>query len=166
MTRMFPDQNPARTEGRRPRALVSGVASDSHTWNLVYLQLVCEEEGLDVVNLGPCVPDELLVSECVDQRPDLVVLSTVNGHGYREGLRVVPKLRARPELAGVPIVMGGRLGVNGRREDDLASRLEAAGCDRVFDRGGPEDIDEFRTLAAALTWKTDGAAARTPVRSG
>ncbi|MED7930601.1 cobalamin-dependent protein [Nonomuraea sp. LP-02] len=165
MPRVLPDLNPSPRTGR-PRALVSGVASDSHTWNLVFLQLVCEEEGLDVVNLGPCVPDELLVTECVDQRPDLVVISTVNGHGYREGLRVVPKLRARPELADVPIVMGGRLGVTGRREDDLADELTAAGCDGVFDRGGPEDIEDFRTLAAAVAWKADDAAARTPVQFG
>ncbi|MEV0623484.1 cobalamin-dependent protein [Nonomuraea sp. NPDC050404] len=165
MTDILPDQNPISRKGR-PRALVSGVASDSHTWNLVFLQLVCEEEGLDVVNLGPCVPDDLLVTECVDQRPDLVVISTVNGHGYREGLRVVPKLRTRPELDGVPIVIGGRLGVTGRREDDLAEKLTAAGCDGVFDRGGPEDLEDFRTLAAAVAWSADGAAARAPVQLG
>ncbi|SDL08790.1 cobalamin B12-binding domain-containing protein [Nonomuraea jiangxiensis] len=164
MTHRLPDPNPSPQKGR-PRALVSGVASDSHTWNLVFLQLVCEEEGLDVVNLGPCVPDELLVTECVDQRPDLVVISTVNGHGYREGLRVVPKLRARPELADVPIVIGGRLGVTGRREDGLAGELTAAGCDRVFDRG-PEDIEEFRTLAAAVAWTADDASARASVQFG
>ncbi|RJL31585.1 cobalamin B12-binding domain-containing protein [Bailinhaonella thermotolerans] len=144
--------------------MVSGVASDSHTWNLVFLQLVCEEAGLDVVNLGPCVPDDLLVGECVDQRPDLLVISSVNGHGYRDGLRVVPRLRARPELAGTRIVIGGRLGVTGRREDGPAARLVAAGCDRVFD-GGPGDLEEFRALAAEVASRTaDGAASRAPVR--
>ncbi len=75
--------------------------------NLVYLQLVLEEIGHTVANLGPCPPDELVVDNCLELRPELVVVSSVNGHGFTDGLRLIRALRAVPELAGTPVVIGG-----------------------------------------------------------
>lgn len=95
----------------RGRALVAGTASDAHVWNLVYLHLLLEEYGFVSTNLGPCLPDELLIEHCVRDRPDLVVLSSVNGHGYQDGLRLIRKLRAHPGLAALPVVIGGKLAV-------------------------------------------------------
>ncbi|MGB3438132.1 MAG: cobalamin-dependent protein [Actinophytocola sp.] len=129
--------------------VVTSLASDAHTWNLVYLQLVLEELGHRVVNLGACVPDELLVAECVRHSPDLVVVSSVNGHGFHDGARVVTTLRARPELAGTSVVIGGKLGtggVDGAR--DRAARLVAAGYDAVFEDG--TGMAAFRTFLARL----------------
>jgi methylaspartate mutase sigma subunit len=62
----------------RGTVVVSGLASDAHTWNLVYLQLVIEELGYRVVNLGPCVPDDVLVEECRRIDPVLLVIGSVN----------------------------------------------------------------------------------------
>jgi methylaspartate mutase sigma subunit len=115
--------------------VVTNVASDSHTWNLVYLQLVLEELGHRVRNLGACVPDDVLVSECLRQRPDLVVVSTVNGHGFVDGTRVIGKLRGHPELAAVPAVIGGKLGITGTGGRDRNAALRAAGFDAVFEDG-------------------------------
>ncbi|MGQ4416103.1 methylaspartate mutase, partial [Streptomyces sp. SAS_269] len=44
---------PRDTTGGTPVVVVSSLASDAHTWNLVFLQLLIEESGFDVVNLGP-----------------------------------------------------------------------------------------------------------------
>jgi methylaspartate mutase sigma subunit len=120
--------------------LLSTVSSDSHTWNLVYLQLVLEDRGYRVGNLGACVPDELLVHRCRTDRPDLVVISTVNGHGAQDGARVVRLLRGHPELAGTPIVIGGKLGIEGNSVG-AAEELLAAGFDAVFD--DDTDMDRF-----------------------
>lgn len=116
--------------------VVSGPASDAHTWNLVYLQLVLEELGHRVRNLGACVPDDLLVSECARHRPDLIVISSVNGHGRHEGLRIIRRLRDRPELASTPTVLGGKLGIDGPHARGTADPLLAAGFDAVFEDGG------------------------------
>lgn len=113
--------------------IVSSVTSDAHTWNLVYLQLLIEELGFDVVNLGPCVPDELLESECLSLRPALVVISSVNGHGYQDGRRMVERLRSHPELRDVPMVIGGKLGIAGGESDRHIEDLLYAGFDAVFD---------------------------------
>ncbi|MFF0483826.1 cobalamin B12-binding domain-containing protein [Streptomyces sp. NPDC004435] len=127
------------------KILLSGTASDSHTWNLVYLRLFLEELGYEVVGLGPCVDAELLVDACRRHAPDAVVLSSVNGHGYRDGLAAVRGLRAEPALAALPVVLGGKLGVAGHRQDDDVARLLEVGCDAVLG----DDLAALRAFLAA-----------------
>ncbi|GAA1395330.1 hypothetical protein GCM10009639_30360 [Kitasatospora putterlickiae] len=124
------------------------MASDSHTWNLVFLQLLLEELGHRVVNLGACVPDGLLVSECRRIRPGLIVLSSVNGHGHQDGLRVIRALRACPELARTPTVIGGKLTIAGPGDPERQRALLAAGFDGVFEEGRP--VADFRAFVRSL----------------
>jgi len=133
----------------RRRVLVSGLASDAHTWNLVFLQLLLEEHGYEVVNLGPCVPDDVLVTQCLRLRPGLVVLSSVNGHGYQDALRVIPKLRDHPALAELPMVVGGKLAVSDEDASDRAALLAKAGFDAVFPDGGT-GLAEFRRYVRSI----------------
>ncbi|ROP35956.1 cobalamin B12-binding domain-containing protein [Saccharothrix texasensis] len=128
--------------------VVTSLASDAHTWNLVFLQLVLEELGHRVVNLGACVPDDLLVSECARRSPDLVVVSSVNGHGFHEAKRVIAKLRAEPGLSATPVVVGGKLGIDGPGGRDRAATLTAAGYDAVFEDAG--SIAAFRAFLDRL----------------
>ncbi|MFJ8630146.1 cobalamin B12-binding domain-containing protein [Streptomyces sp. NPDC093568] len=131
-----------------PSVLVTGTSSDAHTWNLVFLQLLLEEWGHDVTNLGPCAPDDLVVRTTLEHRPELLVVSSVNGHGHQDGLRLIRALRARPELATTTIVIGGKLGTEGLRNVGQVRRLLDAGYDRVFDDG---DIAAFRDLVSRLS---------------
>ncbi|MGW0935233.1 cobalamin B12-binding domain-containing protein [Streptomyces sp. NPDC002666] len=134
--------------GGKGTVVVTTVASDSHTWNLVYLQLLIEELGYRVINLGPCVPDDLLVRECLDTAPDLLVVSSVNGHGHQEGMRMIRRLREQPELAATPAVIGGKLGITDEA-DALTEQLTEAGFDAVF----PDDADPviaFRSFVDVL----------------
>ncbi len=137
---------PAR---RRATVVVSGLASDAHTWNLVFLQLLIEELGYHVVNLGPCVPDEVLVGECRRLTPAMVVISSVNGHGHQDGLRVVEKLRACEQLAATPMVIGGKLGIADRGNARQVAALMAAGFDAVFDDGGA-GVADFRNFVRSV----------------
>lgn len=129
-----PERLPAARRSKGT-VVVTTMASDSHTWNLVFLQLLVEELGYQVVNLGPCVPDDVLVGECLDIKPDLLVVSTVNGHGYQDGLRVIERLREHSELAATPAVIGGKLGVTEDDADGRSRELMAAGFDAVFADG-------------------------------
>ncbi len=121
------------TPRRGLRALVSSVSSDSHTWNLVYLQLLLEELGHRVHNVGACVPDDLLLGECRRHRPDLVVVSSVNGHGFLDGRRLIARLRQQPDLARLPVVIGGKLGTEGAAGGTYGPELLAAGFTAVFE---------------------------------
>jgi methylaspartate mutase sigma subunit len=161
-----PPQSP-RSVAARGTVIVSTVASDAHTWNLVLLQLQLEQLGYVVVNLGPCVPDDELVAECVRHLPALLVISSVNGHGWADGHRVIRKLRARPELADVPMVIGGKLGVSaestvgadgvgtlgegtvGEGTDARAAALLVAGFDAVFPDGQDADLCRYIELRRA-----------------
>jgi methylaspartate mutase sigma subunit len=125
------------------------MASDSHTWNLVFLQLALEELGHRVRNLGACVPDELLIAECLRARPDLVVVSSVNGHGYQDGTRLIGRIRTHPELATTPVVIGGKLGIAGPGGRASRERLRAAGFDAVFEDG--VGLAAFRSFVERLT---------------
>lgn len=127
--------------------VVTSTASDSHTWNLVYLQLMLEELGHRVTNLGACVPDEMAADRCSELRPDLIVVSSVNGHGCNDGLRLIDRLRSRDELRATPVVIGGKLGVAGA-DAGHGERLLAAGFDAVFDDNG--GIAVFRSFLNAL----------------
>jgi methylmalonyl-CoA mutase cobalamin-binding subunit len=110
-------------------------------WNLVFLQLLLEENGGQVVNLGACTPDELVMSECLRIRPDGLVISTVNGHGHIDGLRLIRKIRGHSGLASMKVVIGGKLGVHGSRHAGSRAELVANGFDAVFEADA--DLDRF-----------------------
>lgn len=130
---------PASTEvadafiaGKRLNVVLTGLSSDAHTWNLVYLHLLLEEIGCEVTNLGACTPDETIVNVCLARRPDLVVISSVNGHGCQDGIRLIGALRAYLALVATPVVIGGKLDVVGGNSGK-GTQLLAAGFDAVFE---------------------------------
>jgi methylaspartate mutase sigma subunit len=137
---------PVATKGT---VVVAGGSSDSHTWNLVFLQLLIEEFGYEVRNLGPCVPDELVVDTCRTYNPRMLVMSSVNGHGYADGMRTVRKLRADADTAEVAAVIGGKLGIAGPQSAERLSELVDAGFDAVFE-DGPAGLTSFERVLATL----------------
>ncbi|MFI6210261.1 cobalamin B12-binding domain-containing protein [Streptomyces sp. NPDC051041] len=133
---------------RSRRFIVTSVSSDAHMWNLVFLQLLLEERGGEVVNLGACVPDDVIIAECRRRRPDVLVVSTVNGHGHLDGLRLITQIRSDPELAGLRVVIGGKLGIRGSGNARFSTELVEAGFDAAFEADA--GIAEFDTFLGAL----------------
>ena len=126
--------SPAR---RALRVLVTSTVSDAHTWNLVFLQLLLEEQGHHVHNLGCCVPAELLVAEVRAYRPELILVSSINGHGYVDGLALMRRLRTQFGRNVPRAVIGGKLGTDGAFDASRIQDLLSAGFDAVFDEGAP-----------------------------
>ncbi|WP_262495976.1 cobalamin B12-binding domain-containing protein [Nonomuraea sp. SYSU D8015] len=112
--------------------MVCTIASDAHTWNLMFLQLLLEDHGFAVHNLGSCVPVVEVVDCCLRERPHLLVLSTVNGHGLIEAPGFIQAVRNRTELRSLPVVVGGKLNVDGAVPDDDVRNLLRLGFDAVF----------------------------------
>lgn len=133
--------------------MLSTVSSDSHTWNLVFLQLALQEAGYSVLNLGPCVPDEVLLTTTRQERPDAIVISSVNGHGHLDGARVVSALRADPQVGHIPVLIGGKLGIQGRGNDAHVQDLLNVGCSAVFT--DTADIEALPRALASLTQPDD-----------
>ncbi|MGH3857524.1 MAG: cobalamin B12-binding domain-containing protein [Pseudonocardiaceae bacterium] len=119
-------------DGYSPRVLLSTVSSDSHTWNLVYLSMLLEEHGYEVYNLGATVPDELLIDTARSQQPDVIVVSSVNGHGYLDGGRMIRALRVAAGVSRIPAVIGGKLGIDGAENEVYRQKLIDAGFDAAF----------------------------------
>jgi methylaspartate mutase sigma subunit len=126
-----------RSEPFSATAVLCTIPSDSHTGNLVYLHLLLEEYGFLVVNLGACTPAEEIEAAIVCHAPELVVISTVNGHGMIEGRTIVQRLR---QLGDWPIVIGGNLGLTGDHERHVSTLL-GAGYSAVFT--GANSVDDF-----------------------
>jgi methylmalonyl-CoA mutase cobalamin-binding subunit len=124
------------------RVLLSSVASDAHTWNLVFLQLLLEEHGCEVVNLGACVPDQMLIDRCREVMPDVVVISTVNGHGYLDGMRLIRRLRADEVGADMRVVIGGKLGIDDS-DDKHGGDLVDAGFDVVVTGSSTAQLTDY-----------------------
>ena len=132
---------------RRPLVLLSTVASDAHTWNLVYLQLFMQEQGYSVINLGPCVPHAETVRAVATHRPELVVISSINGHGMRQGKELLALLRRALPESRPAIVIGGKLTTSEAERDAARAELLEAQFDAVFQ--GENSIDEFRAWLPA-----------------
>lgn len=119
--------------GKPMRILLSSVSSDSHTWNLVFLQLFLEFKGHEVRNLGGCTPDSEIIATCEEMAPDLLVISSVNGHGNIDGERLIGKLRQNDLLSDLPVAIGGKLGIHGAENAQHIDRLLNVGFTAVFE---------------------------------
>ena len=131
---------PQSSTGRRLTVLVTGTVSDAHTWNLIFLTLLFREMGHRVVTLGSCVPESEVAQRCQELSPDLVVVSSVNGHGYLDGLRLIRLLRRTEGCDRLPAVIGGKLTTDGKLEDAHVTALLEAGYGAVFDDRGPDSV--------------------------
>lgn len=141
------------------KAVVCSISSDAHTWNLVYLQLLLEDLGFDVRNLGACTEVADLMKLCRTEPPALVVVSTVNGHGHIEGPAYAGAVRSLPGCRDTKVVIGGKLGIDGAGDRHTAALL-AAGFDAVFSPGEAE-LARFREDVAPLA-RTRARHARIP----
>jgi methylaspartate mutase sigma subunit len=128
------------------KILLTTIPSDSHGWNLVFVQMYMQELGLEVENLGTCVPFDEVVSRCREGGPDLIVVSTVNGHGYLEGCELSRQLAELPDRGRIRLVIGGKLGVDAGQDETYAKSLRRAGYDAVFH--GPAALDDFQQYLA------------------
>lgn len=136
------------------RSVVATVSSDAHTWNLVFLQLLLEERGHVVHNTGPCVTAAEVAARCRAHGADLLVLSTVNGHGVIEAPDYLTEIRADAGLERMRVVLGGNLSTNGKLDLGDVSRLHSSGFDAVFT--SPTALDEFAAFLAPLEAKPAG----------
>ena len=128
-------------------ALLVTVPSDSHSWNLVFMEFLLSDLGYKVENLGPNTPMPEVVDWLNQEYCDMVVVSTVNGHGYIEGAELARRIRSETGFSG-GLYLGGKICT----ENDHATiagyskMLKASGFDRVFDDSVTNSFDEFQEL--------------------
>ena len=137
---------PPETPPRR-RAVLTTIPSDSHSWNLIFIELLLREHGYDVTNLGVCVPVASTLAACQRLRPDLLIVSTVNGHGYLESAEIARTIRGAGDLGDIPLILGGLLHPDSARAGAQVEALRAAGFDHVLP--GEAGVATLRALLVA-----------------
>lgn len=98
----------------------------------MYMRLLVAEHGASPDCLGCCVPYSHTTDEILAQSPDLVVVSTVNGHGSQQGGELMRIIVDRLGRKAPPCVVGGQLSVESSRYHRAAESLLRAGYKRVF----------------------------------
>lgn len=139
----------------RMQAVLATLPSDAHGWNLVALELLLREEGFTVANLGVCTPAEEVLEACRRLDPRVLVVSTLNGHGGLEGPDLIRRVRAQRRFRTLPCVIGGHLGVDPARHENLAAQLREAGFDAVY---RAEQVEDFRGFLGAIRSRAEGGA--------
>ena len=86
------------------------------------------------------------------------MVSTVNGHGHQEGCELARRLAGLPGRDRIKLVIGGKLGVDGRQDARYAEELRQAGYDAVFH--GPAALDSFKEFLAAAVVAPSRAGSR------
>jgi methylmalonyl-CoA mutase cobalamin-binding subunit len=85
-------------------------------------------------------PDELAAA-CCEEKPSLVALSSVNGHGRVEAIEALDALRGAGCVPGTPIVIGGKLTTSVDSDSVAQEQLLDAGFSGVFT--GASALAEF-----------------------
>lgn len=130
------------------KILISSIPSDSHTWNLVYVQMLLQELGHETINLGQCVPIEDLIKSAHYHHPDLILISTVNGHGHIDGAEIIKRIKSCDLLRNIKVVIGGKIGIKGNDNIVYKNKLKQSGYDEVF--CGVHSIAEFLKFIGAI----------------
>ena len=133
----------------KPTALLATIASDSHSWNLVFMEILLTENGFDVINLGPCTPIKLIAEKIEAFSFDLLVVSTVNGHGTIEASNIFKALDA---TTAPPAIIGGKLDTQSSTTP-CAVRLKLLECgfDEVFEDRREDVFDAFQVYLSKVT---------------
>jgi len=129
-------------ERQRPLFLLTTVESDAHTWNLVYIETLLEEHGIEIINLGPCVPADMTIDAIEAHRPDGVIVSSVNGHGFLQGRELYRRAAERLGDELPAMLIGGKLSTNEESAAAIKRELTTLGFSGVF--VGRRAIPEFR----------------------
>ena len=126
------------------KVILGTIPSDSHCWNLLFIQLYLEERGCDVVNLGPCTCQEIIAKTSHKIQPDFIVISTVNGLGSLEAPNVARYIKSHDFLKKTPLYLGGKLTIDGILSAENKKNLIEAGFSKVF--YGSSALQEFDLL--------------------
>ncbi|WP_343675301.1 cobalamin-dependent protein [Chitinophaga sp.] len=132
----------------KPIAVLTTIPSDSHNWNLLFISLFLEEQGFSVINLGPSVPYDVVLDTCNQYHPDLLVVSTINGHGYIEGRELIMRVRDMDIMKDKPVFIGGKLSTDENMSSLYVLELEEGGYTKAYT--GNVNMQDFTTRLQSI----------------
>lgn len=135
--------------------LLTTVPSDSHSWNLVFMEFLLNDLGYKVENLGPNTPMDEVIVRLNRNACAMVVVSTVNGHGYIEGAELAQRIRTETNHV-KGLYIGGKICTENDAQTIArhSDTLRAAGFDEVFDDSVANSFDVFQELVFEQLYPT------------
>lgn len=112
--------------------ILTGTPSDSHTWNLIFMELFLQEHHCTIRNLGACVPIPHLQDTLKKLPCDLVVISSINGHLFQDAIKIISSLPRHGSPSLPPFVLGGKMGISQKDTAFQKRKLLKLGYDDVF----------------------------------
>jgi methanogenic corrinoid protein MtbC1 len=116
------------------RAVVCTVEEEMHELAVRCVQLLLEEKGWNVVNLGAHTPFYAMADAIEKHNPQLICVSSTANMALSRNAREYDQLRAAAEKRGVPVVLGGE----GFRDESIRQRFPAN-----LHAGSFQDLLEF-----------------------
>ena len=117
------------------KTLVLGViGADCHAVGNKILDYALTEAGFNVINIGVLSPQEDFINAAVETNADVIIVSSLYGHGEID----CRGLREKCDDAGLKDVLlyvGGNIVVGKQNWEDVYSRFQAMGFDRIYPPG-------------------------------
>ncbi|MCE3230498.1 MAG: methylaspartate mutase [Alphaproteobacteria bacterium] len=129
--------------------ILTSTPSDSHTWNLIFMELFLQENGCSVRNLGPCVPFQEIHETLAGSFFDLVVISSVNGHLFQDAIKIITSFSRNGFAQLPPFVAGGKMGISEKNAAFQRKKLVKLGYSDVFTES--DSLVSFKRYLDRLT---------------
>ena len=115
-----------------PRKVVIGtIGSDAHVTGQYVLTRAMEDAGIEVVRLGACVPQEEFIEAAVETGAHAVLVSSLYGMAFFDCQTLREKC-TEAGLGNILLYIGGHLGTNREKWEEVQERFLAIGFDRVY----------------------------------
>ncbi|MDP3137384.1 MAG: methylaspartate mutase subunit S [Burkholderiaceae bacterium] len=124
---MKPDTSP----NARPKVVIGTIGSDAHVTGQFVLTRAMEDAGIEVVRLGACVPQEEFIEAAVETGAHAVLVSSLYGMAFFDCQTLREKC-TEAGLGNILLYIGGHLGTNREKWEDVEARFSGIGFDRVY----------------------------------
>jgi len=118
-------------ESAGPTVVIGTIGSDAHVTGQFVIARALEDAGFKVVRLGACVPQEEFIEAAVETGAHAILVSSLYGMAYFDCEALREKC-TEAGLADVLLYIGGQLGTNREKWEDVEARFKGIGFDRVF----------------------------------
>lgn len=117
------------------KTMVLGViGSDCHAVGLKILDHAFRDAGFHVVNIGVLSPQEDFINAAIETDADVICVSSLYGQGELDVMGMRDKMN-EAGLEKVLLYIGGNVVVGKQKWEDVKTRFEAMGFDRVYPPG-------------------------------
>lgn len=119
------------TESPQSTVVIGTIGSDAHVTGQFVITRALEDAGFRVIRLGACVPQEEFIEAAVETGADAILVSSLYGMAYFDCEAMRDKC-IEAGLHEIVMYIGGHLGTNREKWEEVEARFRGIGFDRVY----------------------------------